>query len=227
MRGDVCCGRPANAMLLLLSQQVLDEPVTLLFHVQVIDSYGKVIFQQPPPGTVQMPIDTLPAGRTLLQNYQLRSQNANFYLIPQSRSTVPPSRWCRLVKGSLTMHASLQAPGQRTLCKTMHALAPPMSKAVEGARVAAKLIPCACALIVGHLCSMGAHQGCGCLRGLQCDAGSWSCKAAHWCRSYIPDDGNIVVYGNTAPYTFYATNVLPKAGQCQGPFSLYANTVRA
>ena len=85
----------------------------------MVDSTGKVVFQQPPAGTVQAPVDTLLPGRTLLQNYQLNSQNNNFNMIAQSASAVPPARRCGLFQGWQTLHASLCLPGQRTLCATV------------------------------------------------------------------------------------------------------------
>ena len=70
--------------------------------MQVVDSTGKVLFQQPPAGTVAVPVDTLPAGGTLAQNQRLYSQSGQYFL--QAQST-PAWLWKH------TLHARMWAPG--------------------------------------------------------------------------------------------------------------------
>ena len=52
--------------------------------MQVVDSTGKVLFQQPPPGTTPPAVDTLAAGATLAANVRLYSQSGQYYLAAQS-----------------------------------------------------------------------------------------------------------------------------------------------
>ena len=68
--------------------------------MQVVDSTGKVLFQQPPPGSTAPAIDTLAAGATLAQSLKLYSLSGQYYMSAQSK---PVCSGC----------ACMQSPGYR------------------------------------------------------------------------------------------------------------------
>ena len=78
---------PENGGAIHVSYWRLGQSHGLVLPVQVVDSTGKVLFQQPPAGTVAVPVDTLPAGRTLAQNQRLYSKSAQYFLEAQGEPT--------------------------------------------------------------------------------------------------------------------------------------------
>ena len=53
---------------------------------QVVDSTGKVLYQEPAAGSAPTAIDTLAAGATLPQGLRLYSANGQYYLVAQGES---------------------------------------------------------------------------------------------------------------------------------------------
>ena len=77
--------------------------------VQVVDSTGRVFYQQPASGAAApASADTLPAGQSLTQGTKLYSQSGQYYLVPQSELSM-----CLPVARPGCMHRNLPLPACR------------------------------------------------------------------------------------------------------------------